>query len=87
MNGSTPLACFKLHIDYGISNSFTWNSNGFIDPSQFVPFDNWINDPYWASIASSVFASTYNIVYTIIVGQVLQAIISGNRRIAIKIIL
>ena len=74
--GSTPLSCFKLHVDYGISNSFTWNSPGFIEPN-FAPFNVWIPDPYWAGIASGVFGSAYNMFYFVCVGQVLQAIISG----------
>lgn len=65
-----PGACFKLHLDYGLSNSPSWDGNGYINPQIDIKF------PYSQQFAGIV-GTIYNLTYVILINLVLQAVISG----------
>jgi hypothetical protein len=66
------IACYALHLAYGLSNSPEWTNNGYIFPQvrelQGFTYGNLI-----AKISGTVF----NLAYVILINLVLQAIISG----------
>eukprot|EP00981_Chlorochromonas_danica_P008724 scaffold2297_cov153-Ochromonas_danica.AAC.7 len=65
-----PGQCFKLHLDYGLSNSPAWTGKGYIEPNIFIKF------PYSRQVAG-VIGTIYNLTYIILINLVLQAVISG----------
>lgn len=65
-----PGSCFKLHLDYGLSNSPGWDGTGYINPQIDITF------PYSTQVAGVV-GTLYNLTYVILINLVLQAVISG----------
>jgi hypothetical protein len=63
-----PASCFKLHVDYGLSQPPLWNGDSYIQSTVYF----WSN-----SIGSAVFGSIYTIIYIILINLVMQSIISG----------
>ena len=66
-------SCFKVHLDYGFNNPPNWASTSYIKPEI-----KGLNQGTALGILISKFAGTlYNLIYTILINLVLQAIVSG----------
>ena len=66
-------SCFKVHLDYGFNNPPNWASTSYIRPDI-----KGLNQGTALGILISKFAGTlYNLIYTILINLVLQAIVSG----------
>ena len=69
--------CFKLHLDYGITNSPFWKGTGAIDPTIETTL---VHTPEQKSIfdfAMTIISSVFNLTYVILVNLVLSAIVAG----------
>ena len=64
------VACFKLHLDYGLYNVPNWNNEGYISPELPFPF-------VYGTLLARVLGTMYNVSYVILINLVLQSIISG----------
>lgn len=64
------VACFKLHLDYGLYNVPDWENDGYISPSLPFPF-------LYGTLLARVLGTAYNVSYVILINLVLQSIISG----------
>lgn len=67
---SNIVACFKLHLDYGLYNVPSWDNDGYISPTLPLFF-------VYGTLVSRVLGTMYNVSYVILINLVLQSIISG----------
>jgi inositol 1,4,5-triphosphate receptor type 1 len=64
------IACFKLHLDYGLYNVPSWDNDGYISPTLPFPF-------VYGTLVARALGTMYNVSYVILINLVLQSIISG----------
>lgn len=76
---SNILACLKLHVDYGLSSSPDWESNGFIDSRVISTLSGveLLGTSTLGIAFSRLLGTIYNLSYIVIINLVLPAIISG----------
>ena len=73
MNCNDIGSCFKVHLDYGFNNPPNWYPTTYIKPDIIG-----LNMGTELGILISKFTGTiYNLIYTILINLVLQAIVSG----------
>lgn len=67
------VACFKLHLDYGLYNVPNWAGDFYITPE----LDGELSFVYGRTVLARLIGTVYNITYVILINLVLQSIISG----------
>ncbi|KAJ1438544.1 hypothetical protein B484DRAFT_392240 [Ochromonadaceae sp. CCMP2298] len=67
---SNLIACFKLHMDYGLYEVPDWGSDGYISPELPLPF-------VYGQLIANAIGTLFNVSYVILINLVLSSIVSG----------